>query len=127
MAKHILIVNSEVTIREFIATMLNSVGYECGGAASAEEALAVLEKERFDLMITNLLLPAMNGDDLMQRTLQLYPKMRVIFATTVSNPEVIIQSFVHGVSHYVITPCVREQMVSAVQTVLEKPGVGGPR
>jgi CheY-like chemotaxis protein len=127
MSKHILIVDSEETIREIIGSVLVPAGYEYCEAVSGPDALAVLEREAFDLMLTSvLLMPDMDGFTLMGRTLQKYPKMIVVFVTAVSDPEIVNYALRSGARDYVMIPCPREEILAAVQNVLETPRIDGP-
>jgi putative nucleotidyltransferase with HDIG domain len=125
MAKRVLIVDYEETVREIVAAMLVAAGYDCRMAASGVEALALLEREKFDLMLTNLMMPAMDGFELMERTLKRYPNMPVVFETAVNDIWVAIQVMLAGARDYVLQPLDQERILSAVHRALETPGLKG--
>ena len=72
----ILVVDDEPAIRETLAEVLNAKGRKVVTAASGEEALALLQKETFDLMLLDLIMPGLGG-------LQVMEKARTIAAGTV--------------------------------------------
>jgi len=57
----ILIVDDESTIRLTLGTLLKRVGYEVTSAENGHEAIALLEQQRFDLMLVDLKMPEMDG------------------------------------------------------------------
>jgi CheY-like chemotaxis protein len=62
--KHVLVVDDEPTVRELLDGLLKHCGYTTHLAASGEEALECLDKTHFDLVITDLHMPGMNGEEL---------------------------------------------------------------
>ena len=83
-AGRILVVDDDKAVREVIAAMLAPANYECREAASGVEALAVLESgEEFDLMLTDLMMPDLDGIALLERSKDKYPHMPVVIVTAV--------------------------------------------
>src|ERR1051326_3495089 len=81
----ILIVEDD-SVYTHLGSMLSSAGYHCSRAASGLEALALLKSgEAFDLMLTHLVMPDMDGLSLTDRTIQNYPNMPVVMVTAVPN------------------------------------------
>lgn len=132
MSKRILVVDDDETILEIVAAMLATSGYECRTAGSGVEALGVLETEEFDLLLTNLMMAEMDGIALMERTLQKYPNMPVVFETAVHDMQVALQVLLAGASDYVLKPFTRERLlcaiehaICAIEHAIEKPRVKG--
>lgn len=67
MAKKILIVDDEPDILELAVIRLETVGYEVIKVASSEEALKLLKKEKPDLILLDMVLPDMQGDELCKK------------------------------------------------------------
>jgi len=67
MGKRILIIDDEIDILSLLTIRLEAIGYEVLKAASAEEALSLLEKNKPDLILLDLLLPQMQGEEVCQR------------------------------------------------------------
>jgi len=82
----ILIVDDEPGIRTFVDRALREVGYVTATAADGLEALRVAEVfGAFDLLLTDLRMPAMNGDDLAERIRQREPDVKVLYLTGFSD------------------------------------------
>ena len=101
----ILAVDDEERLARLVAKMLGSQGHQVTTATSGEQALALLEREPFDLLISDLGLGVgMNGWELADAVREHYPKMRVILATGWGagiNPE---EAAAHGVQAVVAKP-----------------------
>ena len=63
----ILAVDDQRYFRELIEGLLTEEGYEVQTASSGEEALRILDHTSFDIILTDLVMPVMNGTDLVQR------------------------------------------------------------
>src|ERR1044072_5777638 len=77
----ILLVEDEERYREHIARVLTNAGYEVLQAADGLEALSTLEKSKIDLVISDILMPNLNGYALVARLRAKWPKMPVILTT----------------------------------------------
>ena len=77
----ILLVEDEERYREHIARVLTKAGYEVLQAADGLEALSTLEKSKIDLVISDILMPALNGYALVARLRAKWPAMPVILTT----------------------------------------------
>ncbi|MBN2810146.1 MAG: response regulator [Deltaproteobacteria bacterium] len=81
MKKRVLIVDDEKEIRDLFRRVLESAGYEVETAASGEEALEIIEKKKFPLLLFDLNMPGMDGIELCKRVRTLLP-ISIIFAIT---------------------------------------------
>ena len=72
-------VDDERAVREVVAAALRRAGYQVTSAASAEDALAIQERQSFDLLVTDVMLPKMNGADLAREVRRRAPNIRVLF------------------------------------------------
>jgi two-component system cell cycle sensor histidine kinase/response regulator CckA len=82
----ILIVDDEEPIRCLVDRILQSAGYVTRLAANGVDALAVAEgPEPIDLLVTDMMMPAMNGDELARRLRQKHPAMKVLYYTGFSD------------------------------------------
>jgi two-component system, cell cycle sensor histidine kinase and response regulator CckA len=77
----ILLVEDEELYREHIARVLTKAGYEVLQAADGLEALSTLEKSKIDLVISDILMPNLNGYALVARLRAKWPNMPVILTT----------------------------------------------
>src|SRR5260370_34414095 len=77
----LLVVDDEQSIRCLCMTIGNTLGYVCAEAESAEAALARLDSDTPDLLLTDLKLPNMSGVDLLKETKRLLPHAEVAIMT----------------------------------------------
>jgi two-component system cell cycle response regulator CpdR len=75
----ILLAEDEETTREALCEYLRFKGYRVITAENGEAALALAQEEDFDLLLTDVMMPRMNGCDLSQEVLKLKPRTRVLF------------------------------------------------
>jgi two-component system NtrC family response regulator len=81
MIKNILVVDDEENIREIITEFLDTLGYNVISARDGEEALRMCTKYSFDLVITDIRMPKLNGLKLLQMLKQIFPTLPVILMT----------------------------------------------
>lgn len=77
----VLVVEDESLIRLLAVDMLEDLGHEVLEAGSAEEAMKLLERERCDILFTDLGLPGLSGGELADHALRAYPAIRIMFAS----------------------------------------------
>jgi two-component system cell cycle sensor histidine kinase/response regulator CckA len=75
----ILIVDDERAVRELVAAALTRAGFQVRTACSAEEALDLEANHPVDLLVTDVILPNINGPELAERIRQRSPQTRVLF------------------------------------------------
>src|SRR5690242_13175781 len=120
MPERILVVDDETSVREVVSSMLNSAGYETQQAACAREALGFLAAgEQFELMLSDLMMPEMNGNGLLERTKERYPDMPVVMVTAVHDISVALAAIRNGAYDYLLKPFEREQLLNTVSRALE--------
>jgi two-component system cell cycle sensor histidine kinase/response regulator CckA len=82
----VLVVDDEEPVRRFVDRVLREAGYETALAGDGPEALEVAQKlGRFDLLVTDVMMPQMTGDELARRLRQNDPKLRVLYLTGYSD------------------------------------------
>ena len=81
MSKNILIVDDEENIREIIGEFLETLGYNVFEASNGEEAIMACGKAKFDLVITDIRMPKMNGLKLLKTLKTVMPDLPVILMT----------------------------------------------
>jgi CheY-like chemotaxis protein len=85
-ALRVLVVDDEETIRRFVERVLREGGYEIALAANGKEALAAAQAHGpFDLLLTDLMMPEMTGDELARQLRQAEPKLKVLYLTGFSD------------------------------------------
>ncbi|MGR8919745.1 MAG: sigma-54-dependent transcriptional regulator, partial [Gammaproteobacteria bacterium] len=99
-----LVVDDEPDIRELLAITLARMDIDCASAADIGEAEALLEREQFDLCLTDMRLPDGNGLDLVQHIARNYPAMPVAVITAHGNMESAISALKSGAFDFVSKP-----------------------
>jgi CheY-like chemotaxis protein len=84
--QRMLLVEDNADLMDLTLMMLEELGYESVGVATAEEALALLEKEVYTVLVTDLTLPKMSGIELVGLVRSRYPQMPVVVASGYGRP-----------------------------------------
>jgi CheY-like chemotaxis protein len=102
--KKILVVDDEESVRVILKQLLDKGGYSVEAAGNGEEALVSLEDGHFDLLITDINMPVMNGVELLNKARAKFPSMPVIFITAYGKDKVILEAMKVGLSDYIEKP-----------------------
>jgi len=114
-SKTVLVVDDDRTGRETLAEAVHEMGYDTLVAASGEEALAALQQQSVDLVITDLKMPGMDGLQLLRRLMQLDPKVFVIFITAYATVETARAAYNLGARDYVVKPIDLREMEAVLK------------
>jgi len=121
MAKaRILAVDDQQYFRSFLEEILTQEGYEAITASSGEEALALLEKEPFHVVLADLVMPGMGGSELVRRIRQRDHDQEVIVVTGVGDVRAALEAMKHGVTDYQLKPVDRVSLVRAIEALLQR-------
>ena len=117
---HILVVEDEVPIRRLIRAALDPKAYSITETPSGEEALQLLAKQRFDLLVLDLRLDDLSGWDVLDaiRARRLREGMRIMILTAQSAERDILRGWREGVDEYCIKPFEPGQFARTLETVL---------
>lgn len=118
----ILIVDDDEIIRDTLNELL-STEYECQTAETAERALAKLESEHFDVVLTDISMPGLSGLDLLGRVLHLYPGTPVILISGIGDQEHAQSLIKLGAFDYLLKPFRLEVVEESVRRALKVPGL----
>src|SRR5437868_244992 len=119
-AERILIVDDEEPIRDLMCAMLASANYGCSRAKSGKEALEMLSfGEEFELMLSDLMMPGMDGSALLESAKERFPDMPVIMVTAVTDVSVALGAIRNGAYDYLLKPFERDQLLATVRRAME--------
>jgi DNA-binding NtrC family response regulator len=104
MAKKILLVDDEIEIRGFMQDYFEDREYQVSTASNGEEALKLFEKESFDLIVCDMLMPKMIGVEFLRRVKEKKPDQRVIMMTGVREESMMEKAKALGCLHYLNKP-----------------------
>ncbi|MDI3299548.1 MAG: response regulator transcription factor [Bacillota bacterium] len=116
---HILVVDDEPAICQVVRDRLTQEGYRVSVAASAEEALALLDRELPDLAIVDLMLPGMDGFTLCER-IRARSDLPILILTARSEEFDKVIGFRLGVDDYVTKPFSPSELALRVQAILRR-------
>jgi len=116
----ILIAEDEDILRRNLTYILNSSGYTTMSARSTVDAIELLKKKEFDLVITDLVMPVKGGSELIKYILDNQPDIAVIIITAYPSADSAIHAVKSGVFDYFTKPFKTEDMISAVKKALER-------
>lgn len=115
----VLIIDDEADIRDVLAFELEHEGFDAVTAESGERALEVMRERRFDLAITDLKMPGMDGIATLEGLKSIDPKIRVLIATGYASQETRVACAARGAAGYIQKPFDLEEIVTAVHRALE--------
>src|SRR6516162_8804704 len=118
-AARVLVVDDETHVRTMIGASLEREGYDIQLACSGREAIDLLEKDTFDLVLTDLVMQDGNGIFLLDRIRGKLPNLPVVMVTAVHDIGVAIDAMRRGAYDYLLKPFEREQLVGTVVRALE--------
>jgi two-component system, NtrC family, response regulator AtoC len=116
----LLVVDDEQSIRRLCMTIGNTLGFTCAEAESAEAALALLDREIPDLVLTDLKLPTLSGVELLRQIKTLLPRTEVAIMTGHGSIESAVDAMKLGAYDYIEKPFRVEKMRLLLQRMAEK-------
>ena len=117
--ERILIVDDEENLVALFKRILQKEGYEVQCASSGEEALEKLETEWFDLVITDLKMPGMDGMELLSKTKAVNPTMPFIMLTAFGTVHSAVAAMKEGAYDYLVKPVDNEEFTLVVKKTME--------
>lgn len=118
--KKILVVDDEASILDQSMKALSKEGYSVITADSGYEALEVAKRESFDLLVTDIVMPNMDGLELLRRFRELYPDAPAVIITGYATIENAIGCLKEGSQAFIIKPFTPDELRIAVNQALEK-------
>jgi len=116
----ILIVDDESSIRAFLQDLLEYSGYDCRAASNAEEALTELQKNDYALVLSDILMPGMDGVAFLERVRSGEKEIAVIMLTALGEVEYSIRCLKAGAYDYLTKPFTISQVLTSMEKALEK-------
>ena len=116
----ILLVDDETTIRVALARFLRERGYDVHECGSGPAALAVLEQERFVLMLCDVRMPEMSGLDVVPRALAIDHDLACLMLTAVNDAAAATEALSHGALDYLVKPIALADLQAAVERAVHR-------
>jgi two-component system response regulator AtoC len=115
----ILVVDDEEIVRDSLRDWLDGVGYDVAVAASAEEALEILKRKKFNIMLADLVMPGMNGIELMQEAKKIYPTLAAVIITAHATIQTATTAIREGAFDYIEKPFCPEKVEFLIEKLVE--------
>ena len=116
----VLAVDDERAACKLLAIMLRPPDFLCSTAASGEEALLALQRERFDAVISDLQMPGIGGLELLTQARRCYPHVAFLVTTGVDDVEVGVQAMRSGADDYLVKPLLESAVIASLERALHK-------
>ncbi len=116
----ILIVDDEKIALKNLEHVMRKEGYEVVGTQSGQNALRLLEEQRFDVVLTDLRMEKVDGMQILKRCHELYPDTEVIMITGYATLESAVNAMKHGAFHYIAKPFKLDEVRKVVKEAYEK-------
>ncbi len=111
-------VDDNPEVSELFASVLTDAGYEVLCAANGKQALQQLGSDDIDLMVTDLVMPDMEGLELIRECQSIKPKLKIIAVSGAFDGSYLRVAKLYGAKHALLKPVSPATLVHAVQTVL---------
>ena len=117
--ENILVVDDEEAIREVVSTMLESKGYHCTSVPNGRAAQEQVKRSTPDLVLSDMIMPEMDGIKLLEWMRQYDPEIPVIMVTAIHDISTALESIRRGAYDYILKPFEKDQLFLGVGRALE--------
>ena len=116
----ILVVDDEQSLRDVLSIMLKRAGYAVTSAMDGEEAIEFLNKEIFDLVITDLRMPKLDGMEVLKAVKSASPETVVLIITAFATADSAVEAMKQGAYDYLTKPFQVDEVQLIIRNALEK-------
>ncbi|OGR33096.1 MAG: hypothetical protein A2091_01705, partial [Desulfuromonadales bacterium GWD2_61_12] len=120
MAPEILVVDDDRELRETMVEILSEAGFTVTAAASGEEALATLARQPFALVLIDMIMPGLSGQEVLPLLKRQAPRAKVIMITAFATVENAVEAMRRGADDYLTKPFKVDELLTAVRRTLEE-------
>lgn len=114
----ILLVEDDLLTKNTIGLFLREEGYEVHEAEDGVDALSLLEKNQFDLVLSDIVMPGFNGFDLLERANSMSPRTPVMLMTAYSPMQSQVKT--RGAAEFILKPFLLDDLLSKIQQLLDR-------
>jgi len=116
---HILVVDDELSMREFLEFMLSREGYRVSSADSGKTAVSLIQKNRYDLILCDIRLGDMTGLEVLKAAKRQHPETVVIMISAYASAETAVEAMNEGAYDYLPKPFDNNELKTAIAKALE--------
>ena len=111
----ILVIDDSDLVRQLLRDMLGEAGYEVEEAPDGATGLELYRKNPADLIITDLLMPGMDGFEVFRKIKNVHPAVRVIMLSGHMDHSAVMKGEAMGVAKYILKPCEFSVLLEAIR------------
>ncbi|MBI4811376.1 MAG: response regulator [Ignavibacteriales bacterium] len=116
----ILVVDDEEALRTVLGSELMNAGYEVATASDGDEAISVVQKKKFDLVLLDIKMPKVDGFEVLKFIKKNLPVIKVIMLTGFADLKNAIESKKHGAEDFVSKPYDLVDLLTTIERVLSE-------
>ncbi len=116
----ILAVDDQLYFRVFLEDLLQQEGYEVCTASGGEEAFHLFERECFDVILTELVMPETDGSELVQRVKARDPDQEIVVVTSDADVKTAVEAMKLGATDYLLKPIDRSALLRTLDGILQR-------
>lgn len=116
--RRILVVDDQDSMRVLLRDMIEVIGYDVVLAEGGEQALSILEGSRFDLVLSDLNMPGMDGTALLRAAKAKYPEVPVVIITGYGTFHTEKRVMKEGADGYISKPCTLSKIEKTLSSIL---------
>jgi len=116
----IMVIDDEESMCKFMQIMLKKEGYGVSSAQSGKEALEELQNSHYDLVIADLMMPEMNGLELLSKVKSIDPELNFIVMTAYASVDTAIEALKKGAFDYIAKPFKVDELKITIKKSLEQ-------
>lgn len=120
MTNKALIIDDDISALELMQFQLNAEGFEVLTAENGQQGLAFIAENAFDIILTDLNLPDMNGIEMVKRSKELLPETEIIMVTGYGSTEKAIEATKAGAFYYVEKPVEFDELLILIGKAIER-------
>ena len=119
MAEKVLVVDDDEDLHELVRVVLTRAGYDCISAHDAFEGLEVLSEQKVDVALLDVMMPGMDGLEMLSRLRERNKDLRVVMMTAMQTPGTAVSAMREQACDFLAKPFDTEELLSAVKSALE--------
>src|ERR1700761_1226542 len=120
----VLVAEDTPAVREFIVRSLMSAGYKITAVTDGQQALDMLAKEKFDVLVTDIVMPNLDGIALALKAVRLFPDLRIVMISGYAQERMRAHNLEALVHRIIAKPFSLEEICGAVKDAIALPPGG---
>lgn len=118
---HVLVAEDNPAVREFIVRSLTSAGHKVSAVGDGQQALDMLAKENFDVLVTDIVMPNVDGIALALKAVRLFPDLRIVMISGYAQERMRAHNLDALVHRIIAKPFSLEEICDAVKDAMSLP------